>query len=64
MKMEIVKLLHMYKRDYPDKCLELTLPEDLNILFTEIKNQDSNQKKKLYKYMILIITNNYNNIKY
>lgn len=35
-KMEIVKLLHMYKRDFPDKCLTLTLPEDLYKIFNEI----------------------------
>jgi len=32
----IVKLLQMYKRDFPDKCLSLTLPENLLKLFSEI----------------------------
>lgn len=35
-KEEIVKLLHMYIRDFPDKCLALPLPEDLRKLFGEI----------------------------
>lgn len=35
-KEEIIKLLRMYKRDFPDKCLSLTLPEDLSKLFNEI----------------------------
>ncbi|VVC26841.1 Armadillo-type fold,Armadillo-like helical,Importin-beta, N-terminal domain [Cinara cedri] len=35
-KEEIIKLLRMYKRDFPDKCLSLSLPEDLCKLFGEI----------------------------
>ncbi|XP_022173439.1 importin-4-like [Myzus persicae] len=34
-KEEIIKLLRMYKRDFPEKCLSLTLPEDLSKLFNE-----------------------------
>lgn len=32
----IVKLLGMYKRDFPDKCSSLALSEDLCKLFSEI----------------------------
>lgn len=35
-KEEIIKLLRMYKRDFPDKCLSLILPEDLFKLLGEI----------------------------
>lgn len=35
-KEEIVKLLRMYKRDFPDKCLSLSLSEDLIKLFGEL----------------------------
>ncbi|KAL4119196.1 hypothetical protein QTP88_012040 [Uroleucon formosanum] len=34
-KEEIIKLLRMYKRDFPEKCLSLTLPENLSKLFNE-----------------------------
>jgi len=34
-KEEIIKLLRMYKRDFTEKCLSLTLPEDLSKLFNE-----------------------------
>lgn len=37
-KEEIIKLLQMYKRDFPDKCLSvhMTLSQDLSNLFSEI----------------------------
>ncbi|XP_050419977.1 importin-4-like [Adelges cooleyi] len=33
---EIIKLLQMYKRDFPEKCMALVLPEDQGRLFNEI----------------------------
>ncbi|XP_050539704.1 importin-4-like [Daktulosphaira vitifoliae] len=33
----IITLIRMYKRDFPDKCLTLVLPEDLRRLLSEIQ---------------------------